>query len=101
MVASRLLLSFRAYILIPVAQVTMIRAVPALELTLVVLPLLLPSLLSRPCLLLRLPPRAYLSLMRMKCFRVRQLRDNGDVRAGSFVVVVGLLGAACGAGRDL
>ena len=31
MVASRLLLSFRAYILIPVAQMTMIRAVLALE----------------------------------------------------------------------
>ena len=35
----------------------MIRAVPPLEPTLVMLPLLLPLLLSRPCLLLRLLPR--------------------------------------------
>ena len=56
--------------MIPVAQLSMIRVVAPLERTLVMLPLLL----SRPCLLLRLPPRAYLPFMRMECLIICQLR---------------------------
>jgi hypothetical protein len=63
--------------MIPVAQLSMIRVVPPLELALSVgdaSPAAVSLLLSRPCLLLRLPPRAYLPLMRMECRRVCQLR---------------------------